>query len=65
MQWYIMTSSATDAETRQYFEKAAYFGLEPSQVLIFQQVGLTVPYKFFLVKPAVAERVIPQLLHPH
>lgn len=39
IQWYIMTSSATDAETRAFFEKAKYFSLEESQVMFFQQVS--------------------------
>lgn len=37
IQWYIMTSSATDAETRRYFEEYRYFGLDPDQVAFFQQ----------------------------
>lgn len=35
--WYIMTSDATDAETRQAFEDHDYFGLDPADVQIFQQ----------------------------
>ncbi|MFP6607297.1 MAG: UTP--glucose-1-phosphate uridylyltransferase [Myxococcota bacterium] len=35
--WYIMTSDATDAETRQAFEDHHYFGLDPADVQIFQQ----------------------------
>lgn len=40
IQWYIMTSSATDAETRRYFEEYRYFGLDPDQVAFFQQVRI-------------------------
>ncbi len=35
--WYIMTSDATDAETRQAFEDHGWFGLDPADVWIFQQ----------------------------
>ncbi len=39
MQWYIMTSPATDAATQQYFVEHDHFGLRASQVHFFQQVG--------------------------
>ena len=35
--WYIMTSDATDAETRAAFEDHHCFGLDPGNVQIFQQ----------------------------
>ena len=35
--FYIMTSEATDTETRQYFEANNYLGLDPAQVKIFKQ----------------------------
>ena len=35
--WYIMTSDATDAETRAAFEANDYYGLDPADVQIFQQ----------------------------
>ncbi len=35
--WYVMTSDATDAETRQYFEENDFLGLNPNQVRIFKQ----------------------------
>jgi UDP-N-acetylglucosamine/UDP-N-acetylgalactosamine diphosphorylase len=35
--FYVMTSDATDAETRQYFESNGNLGLDPSQVKIFKQ----------------------------
>lgn len=38
MQWYIMTSPATDAATQQYFLEHDHFGLRASQVHFFQQV---------------------------
>ena len=38
MRWYIMTSAATDAATRAFFEEKAYFGLQQSQIVFFQQV---------------------------
>lgn len=34
---YLMTSEATDATTREYFESNDYLGLDPSQVIIFKQ----------------------------
>jgi UDP-N-acetylglucosamine/UDP-N-acetylgalactosamine diphosphorylase len=34
---YLMTSDATDAETREYFESNNYLGLDPSDVHIFRQ----------------------------
>jgi UDP-N-acetylglucosamine/UDP-N-acetylgalactosamine diphosphorylase len=34
---YIMTSDATDAETREYFESHRHLGLDPADVRIFQQ----------------------------
>lgn len=30
--WIVMTSDATDAPTRTFFEEKDYFGLDPSQV---------------------------------
>ena len=35
--WYVMTSAATDQETRNYFRKERCFGLRPSQVFFFEQ----------------------------
>ena len=35
--WYIMTSEANDARTRQFFETNHYFGLNKSDVVFFQQ----------------------------
>ncbi len=35
--WYIMTSPATDAATRDYFAAQSYFGLEAGNVFFFQQ----------------------------
>jgi UDP-N-acetylglucosamine/UDP-N-acetylgalactosamine diphosphorylase len=35
--WYVMTSAATDAETREAFDRERYFGLDPADVAIFQQ----------------------------
>ena len=39
LRWYIMTSPATDTETRIYFQQHDYFGLKPEQVMFFVQVG--------------------------
>lgn len=36
--WYIMTSPATDVETRAFFQAHAWFGLDAEQVFFFQQV---------------------------
>ena len=35
--WYVMTSPATDAETRALFEESRWFGLSPEDVVIFSQ----------------------------
>jgi UDP-N-acetylglucosamine/UDP-N-acetylgalactosamine diphosphorylase len=35
--WYVMTSNVNDAATRQFFEKNAYFGYNPRDVIFFQQ----------------------------
>jgi len=35
--WYVMTSEATDADTRQFFADERYFGLDPDEVMFFQQ----------------------------
>ncbi|MFG0283233.1 MAG: UTP--glucose-1-phosphate uridylyltransferase [Phycisphaerales bacterium JB039] len=35
--WAIMTSPLNDAETREFFGAQSYFGLDPEQVLFFQQ----------------------------
>ncbi|DBA82806.1 hypothetical protein WJX77_012241 [Trebouxia sp. C0004] len=37
VKWYIMTSSSTDAPTKDHFEKHHYFGLDPNQLFFFQQ----------------------------
>jgi UDP-N-acetylglucosamine/UDP-N-acetylgalactosamine diphosphorylase len=35
--WYVMTSPATDAETKSFFEKRGFFGLPQHDVVFFQQ----------------------------
>jgi len=35
--WYVMTSDATDVETRALFDRRKYFGLDPDDVFIFVQ----------------------------
>jgi UDP-N-acetylglucosamine/UDP-N-acetylgalactosamine diphosphorylase len=35
--WYVMTSPATDARTREHFERARWFGLDPRDVFLFSQ----------------------------
>ncbi len=35
--WYIMTSPLNDAQTRQFFERHAFFGLDESRVMFFEQ----------------------------
>ena len=37
LRWYIMTSGATDAETKRHFRDQGFFGLAESQVVFFQQ----------------------------
>lgn len=38
--WYILTSAATHAATLAFFERHAFFGLDRSQVFVFQQASL-------------------------
>ena len=40
--WYIMTSSATDEATRDYFQRQDHFGLPPGDVLFMRQASLPV-----------------------
>jgi UDP-N-acetylglucosamine/UDP-N-acetylgalactosamine diphosphorylase len=35
--WYIMTSPANDADTRAFFEREEYFGLDPANIMFFPQ----------------------------
>ena len=35
--WYVMTSNVNDAPTRAFFEKNAYFGYDPANIVFFQQ----------------------------
>ncbi|MFP4223914.1 MAG: UTP--glucose-1-phosphate uridylyltransferase [Phycisphaeraceae bacterium] len=35
--WYVMTSPINDADTRAFFERNDYFGLDPDHVMIFPQ----------------------------
>lgn len=35
--WYVMTSEANDAQTREFFGKNEFFGLHPRDVVFFQQ----------------------------
>src|SRR5215204_3673633 len=35
--WYVMTSDVNDAPTRSFFQKNAYFGYDPSNIVFFQQ----------------------------
>ncbi|GJM24461.1 MAG: UDP-N-acetylhexosamine pyrophosphorylase [Phycisphaerae bacterium] len=37
MPWYVMTSSATDAPTRTFFEEHSFFGLNRADVFFFEQ----------------------------
>ena len=41
IRWYIMTSAATDKDTKEFFRQRSYFGLNQSQVVFIQQVSLT------------------------
>lgn len=43
LQWYIMTSPATDAPTKQFFAEQQHFGLMPEQIHFFQQVHQLAP----------------------
>lgn len=38
VRWYIMTSPATAEDSKQYFQRHAYFGLLKEQVVFFEQV---------------------------
>ena len=35
--WYVMTSGPTRPETAKFFEENSYFGLDPSNVILFEQ----------------------------
>ncbi|WPT13592.1 UDP-N-acetylglucosamine diphosphorylase 1 [Picochlorum sp. SENEW3] len=37
LRWYIMTSQATDKDTREFFEANRYFGLKKDQIVFFSQ----------------------------
>ncbi|KAK9823478.1 hypothetical protein WJX72_003019 [[Myrmecia] bisecta] len=37
VRWYIMTSGATDADTKAFFRDHDHFGLDPAQIVFFQQ----------------------------
>lgn len=39
VQWYVMTSEATDAQTEAFFAERNYFGLDKSAVHFFEQGG--------------------------
>jgi UDP-N-acetylglucosamine/UDP-N-acetylgalactosamine diphosphorylase len=43
--WYVMTSEATDAQTRAFFEKADHFGLPAGDVFFFRQ-GMVPSFDF-------------------
>lgn len=40
LRWYIMTSPATDGETKKHFKDNAFFGLKEAQVVFFSQGAL-------------------------
>jgi len=44
IRWYIMTSAATDKDTKDFFRQRSYFGLNQSQIVFFQQVSLHRPH---------------------
>jgi len=43
--WYVMTSDANDAATRDFFKKNAFFGYDPQDVFFFQQ-GMMPAFSF-------------------
>ena len=47
IRWYIMTSAATDKDTKNFFRQRSYFGLNQSQIVFFQQVSLYRPHHVF------------------
>ena len=44
IRWYIMTSAATDANTKAFFRRRSFFGLDESQIVFFQQVSICCAY---------------------
>ena len=56
--WYIMTSDATDAPTRHYFEETGYFGLPPEDVLFFRQRMMPAVDREFRLAMVAKDRIL-------
>lgn len=57
-----MTSAATNAATREFFQEHSYFGLQESQIMFFQQVGMQhSPFTDDTISPAICIRESPSV----
>jgi UDP-N-acetylglucosamine pyrophosphorylase len=55
--YYVMTSAPTHDKTVSFFEKHAFFGLDPKNVMFFQQVEYKAPLTRLLLAAGVRLRM--------
>lgn len=54
--WYVMTSGPTRPETEAFFKKNSYFGLDPKNVIVFEQGEFQLRHAFITVNNTVSNR---------